>query len=233
MKKHLINVLTVLLLAVLLISCSQDGGSGSGNDEVNPFSAGWWKQTTTSGTKSVSQYFLFDEDKVLIRCGSDSYEFTGTQFDNVKQVNTWDFMYKNQGTYTTFTKLTDDAELPEWISQETEDNNEEKVEEAVYADDFFDKDNIKLIEPYKRYYYSDNFNEKDKIFSIYSLWAFENQSDVQKWTTYEIFYCDKQSIMLKKKLSSDICFHAYYYSDNSEKKEFWFRVKYLEPSPYD
>ena len=84
--KKILNVLTVLLCAVLLISCSQDDGSGTGGgDEVNPFSAGWWKQTTTSGTTSVSQYFLFDEDKVLLRCGSDSYEFTGTQFDNPRR----------------------------------------------------------------------------------------------------------------------------------------------------
>lgn len=219
--------MTILLCAVLLISCSQDDGSGSGNDEVNPFSAGWWKQTTTSGTTSVSQYFLFDEDKVLLRCGSDSYEFTGTQFDNVKQENTWDYMYKNQGTYTTFSKLTDDSELPQWNSQETEDNNEEEAEEAVYFDDFFDKDNIKIMKAFKNYYYSDNVNEKEKVSYIDTLYSYENQRDGNRYTTTNAFNCYDNCIvfMFNPDYISYDCFHCYYYNNNNEKKEFWFRVR--------
>lgn len=226
--KKILNVLTILLLAVLLISCSQDDGSGTGGgDEVNPFSAGWWKQTTTSGTTSVSQYFLFDEDKVLLRCGSDSYEFTGTQFDNVQKVNTWDYMYKNQGTYTTFSKLTDDSELPQWNSQETEDNNEEEAEEAVYFDDFFDKDNIKIMKAFKNYYYSDNVNEKEKVSYIDTLYSYENQRDGNRYTTTNAFNCYDNCIvfMFNPDYISYDCFHCYYYNNNNEKKEFWFRVR--------
>ena len=107
------------------------------------------------------------------------------------------------------------------------DNNEEEAEEAVYFDDFFDKDNIKIMKAFKNYYYSDNVNEKEKVSYIDTLYSYENQRDGNRYTTTNAFNCYDNCIvfMFNPDYISYDCFHCYYYNNNNEKKEFWFRVR--------